>query len=78
MEEEGKKELLALGRAVKNARSLKQNGLTQEGFAELCAVHRTYIGQVERGEKNLSFVNLLRISRALNLKPSELLAQAGL
>lgn len=52
--------------------------LSQEDFAELCDLHRTYIGQVERGEKNISFANILRISKALSMKPSKLLQQAKL
>lgn len=52
--------------------------LSQEDFAEVCDLHRTYIGQIERGEKNISFENILRVSRALGLKPSGLLAAAKL
>jgi transcriptional regulator with XRE-family HTH domain len=39
-------------------------------------MHRTYIGAVERGEKNLSLTNLERISRTLGLRPSQLLGEA--
>jgi transcriptional regulator with XRE-family HTH domain len=52
--------------------------LSQEDFAELCDVHRTYVGQVERGEKNVSFENIVKISKALGLRPSRLFQRAKL
>ncbi|HVS51948.1 MAG TPA: helix-turn-helix transcriptional regulator [Opitutaceae bacterium] len=76
MASEGKDELRALGAAIREGR--KRLDVSQEDFAELCGVHRTYVGQVERGEKNISFTNVLRISRALRLKPSALLERAHL
>lgn len=69
-------ELRRLGKAVRDLR--KQLGVSQESFAEKCDLHRTYIGQVERGEKNLSFMNIIRIANALKIKPSDLLREAGL
>jgi transcriptional regulator with XRE-family HTH domain len=48
-------------------------GISQEKLAEICALHRTYIGSVERGERNISLINILRISRALKTTPSRLL-----
>jgi len=51
----------------KRIRSLRQSrGFSQEELAELADLHRTYIGQIERAEKNITFVNLDRIIRALN------------
>lgn len=44
-----------------------QRGLTQEQLAELADLHNTYIGQIERGEKNLSIVSLDKILGALNV-----------
>ena len=76
MIKEGKKELLRFGDAVRLGR--KQLGFSQEDFAELCGLHRTYVGQVERGEKNISFVNILRLSNALKMKPSVLLDRSNL
>jgi len=73
---EGTKELKALGDAIREGRKLL--GVSQEDFAELCDVHRTYIGQVERGEKNISFISILRIARALKTKPSILFTAAKL
>jgi hypothetical protein len=63
----------ALGLAVKELR--RASGVSQEVFAASCGLHRTYIGGIERGERNVSFANLLRISDALGIRPSELLVR---
>jgi transcriptional regulator with XRE-family HTH domain len=47
--------------------------LSQEALAEQAGLHRTYIGAVERGERNVSLENILAISKALQLSPSEML-----
>ena len=67
---------MILGRTVRRGRQGLH--LTQESFAERCDLHRTYVGQVERGEKNVSFINILRFSNALKTTPSALLKEAGL
>ncbi|MCI0531134.1 MAG: helix-turn-helix domain-containing protein [candidate division Zixibacteria bacterium] len=41
-------------------------------MADLAGLHRAYIGQIERGEKNLGLVNLEKIAKALKVKPQEL------
>jgi transcriptional regulator with XRE-family HTH domain len=64
----------ALGQAIREARG---EGLSQEELADRAQLHRTYIGSVERGERNASLVSLLRIADALGLKLSDLLARAG-
>jgi transcriptional regulator with XRE-family HTH domain len=51
----------------------KQKGLSQEGLALACELDRTYIGGVERGERNISLVNIYRIARALGVSPRDLL-----
>ncbi len=48
-------------------------GISQEQLADECGLHRTYIGSVERGERNVSLENIVRLARALRQTPSELL-----
>ena len=57
------------------ARSRREGlGLTQAQLAGQCGLHRTFIGSVERGERNVSVLNLRLIARALRVSLSELLA----
>ncbi|MBK6645452.1 MAG: helix-turn-helix transcriptional regulator [Anaerolineales bacterium] len=66
-----KTELMLLGKSVRRLR--EQSGLSQEALADLSHLHRTYIGGIERGERNVGLMNLLRLSKALKVLPSELL-----
>lgn len=60
----------------KNIRRLrKQVGWSQEELAEASELHRTYIGAIERGERNVSLENIVGIARALRVQPSELLKE---
>ena len=64
-------ELVAFGRALRVIREAK--GLSQEGLADLAGLHRTYIGGIERGERNLSLRNLFAVGRGLGISVSALL-----
>ncbi|TRZ95993.1 MAG: XRE family transcriptional regulator [Dehalococcoidia bacterium] len=67
----GRKELKQFGANVRLQRS--KRGLSQEGLAELAGLHRTYVGAVERGQRNVSFINMVRIAKALGVELGELL-----
>ena len=47
--------------------------ISQEKFAEMADLHQTYISDIERGRRNVSLVNIVRLADALNITPSELL-----
>jgi transcriptional regulator with XRE-family HTH domain len=52
-------------------------GLSQEELAERAGVHRTYIGMIERREKNVTIYNIERVADALGIKPAILLTKLG-
>lgn len=58
------------GRAIRQRRH--KLGVSQEEFADLCGLDRTYIGGIERGERNVSLVNVEKIARTLRISLSEL------
>lgn len=62
--------LLAFGQRVQELR--KARNLSQEKLAELAGVHRTYIGMIERAEKNITLCNIERIANALKVEIKEL------
>ena len=64
---------VAFGKAMHDYRV--SAGLTQERLAELAEIHRTYVGDVERGERNISVVNMAKIAGALKIKLSELVRE---
>lgn len=67
--------LIALGQAVRQRRTAL--GLSQEELAHRAGLHRTYIGSLERGERNVAFLNLIRLADALECPLEALLAHIG-
>ncbi len=59
------------GKRVRDERL--QRGLSQEELAEKAELHRTYIGMIERGEKNITLINIQKIAKALGITVDELL-----
>ena len=57
-----------------NIRTIRQErGISQEKLAAIADLHRAYIGQIERGEKNIGLKNLEKIAKALKVKTKDLL-----
>ena len=63
------------GKNVRHSRNERK--LSQEQLAFLCGLHRTYIGAVERNEKNISIYNIEKIAKALDISPEKLLKSQG-
>lgn len=65
--------LILFGNNVQKNR--KKLGFSQEELAALAGLHRTYIGMIERAEKNITLCNMEKIANALNMNIIELLKQ---
>jgi len=65
-----------LGRVIRSIRT--DLGYSQDEFAGACGLHRTYFGAVERGERNVSLQNIIKIATALEITASRLLQKARL
>jgi transcriptional regulator with XRE-family HTH domain len=65
-----KKFLQTIGSAIRDLRDAR--GMTQAQLAEACGLHRTFIGSVERGERNVAILNLRRIAKSLRVSLAEL------
>lgn len=68
--------LRQLGASIRAER--KSKGLSQEALADAAGIDRSHMGKIERGERNVTLLNLSRIAQALSSRPSQLLANAGL
>jgi DNA-binding XRE family transcriptional regulator len=59
-----------------NLRRLRsQRGLSQDELADICGLHRTFIGGIERGERNITIATLEKIAESLNIDPISLITQ---
>jgi transcriptional regulator with XRE-family HTH domain len=58
------------GKAVRRKR--QELGVSQEAFADMCELDRTYIGGIERGERNVALVNIEKIAKTLRLSIAQL------
>lgn len=65
-----RRRLKVLGKKIRQIREAK--GWSQEELGFQCGLHRTYIGDVERGERNISAVNIFKVAEALQVHPAEL------
>lgn len=73
---EDDRHLRAIGGAIRSARTNRK--ISQEALAHLADIDRSHMGKIERGERNVTAINLLRIAQALDLKPSAILMSADL
>lgn len=64
----------ALGRAIRDYRGRRQ--ISQEDLAHRAGMHRTYLGGIERGERNPSYTNIMKVADALGVDAWELLHRA--
>ena len=69
-------QLVRLGQVVRARR--KAIDLSQEALADAAGIDRSHMGKIERGERNVTLLNLSRVATALNALPSDLLCDAGL
>lgn len=67
--------LIDFGNKVRERR--KKLGLSQEALADIAGVHRTYIGMIERAEKNITLENIGKLAKALKVEISEILKKVG-
>lgn len=64
-----------IGEAIRSVR--RESGVSQEALADAAGLDRSHVGRIERGERNLTLLNLARIATALNLQAWELLEKAN-
>jgi transcriptional regulator with XRE-family HTH domain len=69
-------DLIRFGAAVRARRQAL--GLSQEALADFAGIDRSHMGKLERGERNITFLNIMRIARAIQCVPSDLFKEIGL
>lgn len=62
--------ITAFGRIIREIR--KEKGLSQEAFADLAGIDRSYMGHIERGEKNVTLTKIYQLCNALEMTPVEI------
>lgn len=62
---------IVFGRRLKELRM--QRRLSQEKLAELSDLHRNYVGVIERGQQNISLLNIVKLAHGLNVRPAKLM-----
>lgn len=67
--------LLKFGNTIRKLR--EEKGWSQEKLAELANLHRNYVSSLERGERNVALINIIKLSEALKIKAHELLRLAS-
>jgi len=63
--------LIQLGKRIRALR--EERNISQEELADRADIHRNYISQIEGGKRNISFYKLVKIARALQVRPSKLI-----
>jgi transcriptional regulator with XRE-family HTH domain len=70
------KRLVLFGESVRLRRKILK--ISQEALADYAGIDRSHMGKIERGERNVTLLNIVRIAEAMKCKPSEILGDAGL
>ena len=65
-----------LGDAIRARRQALK--MSQEALADAAGINRTHMGEVERGKRNISFMSIVKIAKAMDAKASDIIAEAGL
>lgn len=65
-----------LGDAIRARRQALK--MSQEALADAAGINRTHMGEVERGKRNISFMSVVKIARAMDARASDIIAEAGL
>jgi transcriptional regulator with XRE-family HTH domain len=68
--------LRKLGAAIRAAR--RERGLSQEALADAAGIDRSHMGKIERGERNVSVLNVARVAEGLDVSVASLMTSAGL
>jgi len=64
-----------IGKQIQTLR--RRRGISQEELADLCGLHRSHLGQIERGELNVTLVTMHRIGKGLGVSLNQLLGTIG-